>query len=289
MAKQTTGELQVRDSMRLFTREWLPDDVQTARECKAGILILHGLGEHSGRYNALAEWLTNKGFSVMAFDHRGHGGSGGSRGGLLRQSDFVAHALEILVHYKNLLGQRPFLLGHSLGGAIAASMVIERQAPVSGLILSSPALDPGLGRLQKAMLYLLESWAPDLAINNGLKLNFLSHDPAVIQAYKTDPLVHRKVTAKTVRWLVDTCERLSIPNRPLMPATLLLAAQDDRLVNPAGSESFSRHYAEADLRYHRLDGFYHEIFNESAERRSQVLGILETWLEEQLQVPRTLS
>ncbi len=279
MAKEIVSELHVRDALRLHVREWLPEGKPTRADCRAGVMIVHGLGEHGGRYADLAQWLTRRGYAVLAYDQRGHGRSGGNRGDLLRPSDFVAHGLEVLMYFKNALGRKPFLLGHSLGGAVAASMVIERQAPVAGLILSSPALEAGLKWHQKLLLSLMESVAPSTAVGNGVKARFISHDPAVVQAYLKDPLVHDRVTARTVRWLLDTCERLSVPNRPLMVPTLLMAAQDDRLVDPAGSDSFARHYAEAELTYHPLAGFYHEIFNEDSVRREQALALLGQWLD----------
>jgi alpha-beta hydrolase superfamily lysophospholipase len=279
MAKEIVSELSVRDALRIHVREWLPEGVSSRADCRAGVLMVHGLGEHSGRYAALADWFTQRGFAVMAYDQRGHGKSGGARGDLLRSSDYVAHGLEVLMHFKRSLGKRPFLLGHSLGGAVAASMVVERQAPVAGLILSSPALDAGLKRHQRILLSVMEKIAPRRAISNGLKVDYISHDPEVVKAYRSDPLVHGKVTTMPVRWLMDTCDRLAVPNRPLMVPTLLMAAQDDRLVNPAGSDSFSRHYAEADVTYHALAGYYHEIFNEDAERRAKVLALMDDWLK----------
>jgi alpha-beta hydrolase superfamily lysophospholipase len=279
MVKEISSELHVRDALRLHVKEWLPEGIASRAQCRAGVMMIHGLGEHSGRYAALADWFTRRGFAVLAYDQRGHGKSGGEKGDMLRPSDYVAHGLEVLMHFKNALGQRPFLLGHSLGGAVAASMVIERQAPVAGLILSSPALDPGLSRLQLALLALMEKMAPRMAISNGLKWKFLSHDPEVVRAYRSDPLVHDRVTTAPVRWLIDTCERLSVPNRPLMAPTLLMAAQDDRLVNPQGSDSFARHYAEAEMTYYPLEGYYHEIFNEDTVRREKVLALLGSWLD----------
>lgn len=279
MAKEITSDLHVRDALRLHIKEWLPDRVASRAQCRAGVMIIHGLGEHSGRYAALAEWFTQRDFAVLAYDQRGHGKSGGALGDMLRPSDYVAHGLEVLMHFKNALGQKPFLLGHSLGGAVAASMVIERQAPVAGLILSSPALDPGLKRMQLILLGVMEKFVPKLAVSNGLKPKYLSHDPAVVRAYLSDPLVHNRVTTRPVRWLIDTCERLAVPNRPLMVPTLLMAAQDDHLVNPQGSDSFARHYAEAEMTYHALDDYYHEIFNENTERREKVLLLLAEWLD----------
>jgi alpha-beta hydrolase superfamily lysophospholipase len=282
MAKEITSDLHVRDALRLHVKEWLPEGIAARAQCRAGVMIIHGLGEHSGRYAGLAEWFTQRGYAVLAYDQRGHGKSGGVQGDMLRLSDYVAHGLEVLMHFKTALGQRPFLFGHSLGGAVAASMVIERQAPVAGLILSSPALDPGLSRLQLMLLALMEKFAPKKAISNGLKVKYISHDPAVVAAYKSDPLVHDRVTVKPVRWLIETCERLSVPNRPLMVPTLLMAAQDDRLVNPQGSDSFARHYAEAEMTFHALEGFYHEIFNEDLARRNQALALLGEWLDKRV-------
>ena len=273
------SELNVRDGLRLHVIEWLPEGKASRADCRDGVMFVHGLGEHSGRYAELAQWFTQRGFAVLAYDQRGHGKSGGARGDIMRPTDYVAHGLEVLMYFKNALGFKPFLLGHSLGGAVAAAMVIERQAPVAGLILSSPALDAGLKWPQRTLLSVMESIAPKLAVGNGLKPRFISHDPAVVAAYQKDPLVHNKVTARTVRWLLDTCARLSVPNRPLMVPTLLMPAMDDKLVNPQGSDSFARHYAEADLTYQPMEGFYHEIFNEDSSRRAKALEVLGAWLD----------
>lgn len=253
-------------------------------EARGRVLIVHGLGEHLQRYDALARALNGAGFAVSAYDQRGHGRSPGPRGGLPAADSLCADLGAVIDTLQRLDGAAPVLLGHSMGGLVAArfvaeTLVAQRAAwsrPVPRLVLSSPALDPGMNVTQKLLLAVLGSLAPNLAVNNGLKTSWISRDPAVVRAYEQDPLVHDRVSARLVRFIVDGGHRV----RDLAPfwrtPTLLLWAGADRCVAPAGSAAFAA-AAPADVVQHQVyPGLFHEIFNEP--ERADVVSHLLRWL-----------
>ena len=177
------------------------------------------------------------------------------------------------------------LLGHSLGGLVAARFVAEALArvpstwsrTVDGLVLSSPALDPGLGTAQKLLLGLLSPLAPDLALGNGLKPEWVSRDPAVVRAYIDDPLVHDRVTPRMVRFIVDGGELVRARAAQWRVPTLLLWAGADRCVAPRGSAAFAAAAPAPVLTAHEFPRLAHEIFNEP--ERDEVLAHLTRWLQ----------
>ncbi|RQO53570.1 alpha/beta hydrolase [Variovorax sp. KBW07] len=246
---------------------------------RAVVVVVHGLGEHAGRYHALAEDLHEWGFAVWAHDHHGHGESTGARGGLpseLRLVDDLALVID------DARSQNPglalVLLGHSLGGLVAASLVGRGVRPVDGLVLSSPGLDPGLNGVQKALLAVLPRIAPNLRVGNGLDDNYLSHDAAVVQAYRDDPLTHDRIGSRLARFLAY--EGASVQQRAAdwpVP-TLLLYAGDDRLVVPAASRAFAAAAAPSGMvEAHCFESLYHEIFNEL--EAEPVFTALRRWLD----------
>ncbi len=258
-------------SLRL--REWQP-----ALGHGRGIYLLHGLGEHSARYDALARWLCARGWRVRAQDHVGHGESAGRRGVIERPDHLRVDALAMLTRFAQDLGQPPLLLGHSMGGAMAAELVLAAGAPVSGLILSSPALALRMARPLALLAAVLRKLAPTLALANGIDATKLSHDGAVVQAYLADPLDHDRICARLLGWLVDAGEAARKAAPTLAVPTLLLVAGDDRLVDPAGSRQFAASAAARWLTLHWYDSFYHELFNEITASRQRVLDDLDRWL-----------
>ncbi|MBB5270404.1 GNAT family N-acetyltransferase [Quisquiliibacterium transsilvanicum] len=243
-----------------------------------GVYLLHGLGEHVGRYDALARWFCARGWRVRGHDHAGHGRSGGRRGALRSERQLVEHARTLIEGFADTLGEPPLLLGHSMGGALAAQLVVCEGVPVRGLVLSSPALDTGIGAAQRALAALLYRLAPNLAIGNGLDPQALSHDAHVVRAYLEDPLVHDRISARLLRWLMSAGEGARRAAGSLAVPTLLQVAGADRLVNPEGSRAFARAAPEALLTMHWYEGLYHEIYNEQEADRRRVLTDLERWL-----------
>ena len=243
-----------------------------------GVYLLHGLGEHVGRYDALARWFCARGWRVRGHDHAGHGRSGGRRGALRGERQLVEHARTLIERFADTLGEPPLLLGHSMGGALAAQLVVCERIPVRGLVLSSPALDTGIGAAQRALASLLYRLAPNLGVGNGLNPQALSHDALVVRAYLDDPLVHDRISARLLRWLMSAGADARRAAGSLAVPTLLQVAGADRLVNPEGSRAFSRSAPEGLLTLHWYEGLYHEIYNEQEADRRRVLADLERWL-----------
>lgn len=242
------------------------------------VVLVHGLGEHAGRYHRLAARLHAWGFAVWAHDHHGHGGSSGARGALPGELRLVEDLARVIDDARRENPGLPLvLLGHSLGGLVAASLVARGLRPVDGLVLSSPGLDPGLSGFQKALLAVLPRIAPGLRVRNGLDDNFLSHDRAVVQAYRDDPLTHDRIGGRLARFLAYEGAVVQQAAAHWPVPTLLLYAGDDRLVVSAASRAFAAAAAPGGMvEAQCFETLYHEIFNElDAE---PVFAALQRWL-----------
>lgn len=268
------------DGESLFGRHWSP-----AQPHGGGVYLLHGLGEHCGRYQALATWLAERGWQVRAHDHHGHGRSPGLRGGMPRAGALAEDAADLVGRFASDIGRRPVLLGHSMGGALAAELVVVRRLPVEALVLSSPGLDAGLNPVQRLMLAAMLRIAPGRPIGNGLDPRRISHDPAVVEAYLADPLVHDRICARLVKWLLDAGRGAIAGADTLAVDTLMLVAGDDALVAPAGSRRFADRAPAGRVTLHWYEGLWHEVFNERAEDRARVLADLDDWLAARAPAP----
>jgi alpha-beta hydrolase superfamily lysophospholipase len=270
--------LETYDGLTLRGREW---PLALAR---GTIVVVHGLGEHIGRYAHVAAFLVARGWRVVAYDQRGHGRSGGVRARLRQGDDLLVDLGRVIDAVRAEHAAPLLLLGHSMGGLIAARFVAGALAPaaawsrpVDALVLSSPALDLGMNAMQKAMLALLGPLAPNLAVGTGLGSHWISRDAAVVAAYAADPLVHDRITARLTRFMVDAGQAVrSVAPRWRVP-TLLLYAGADRLVAPAGSAAFAAAAPPGLVTVHAFAPLFHEIFNEP--ERAEVLSILADWLD----------
>lgn len=277
MPHSTLSPFTASDGENIALRDW-PLPVGTA--LRGVVVIVHGLGEHAGRYERLAAFLNGWGFAVRAYDQYGHGESDGARGALPSANRLVEDLADILEATRQRIGARVplILLGHSLGGLVAASLVALGGSPVHALVLSSPAFDAGLNPVQRILLATLPRLAPNLAMGNGLNPRYLSHDPQVAEDYRTDPLVHDRITAQLARFIVDTGPAVLERARDWRVPTLLLYAGDDRLVNPRGSRAFAAAAPPQVVTAHCFDQLYHELFNEVGAQ--PVLAQLRQWLDE---------
>jgi alpha-beta hydrolase superfamily lysophospholipase len=266
------------EGLQLHTRHW----PATAAE-RGQLLVVHGLGEHSERYAHVAAALNAKGWDVHGWDHRGHGRSQGRRGDIPDRDALLRDTARVIDSVRRPGG--PFvLLGHSLGGVIAARFAAEALStrpaawsrPLDGLVLSSPAFNPGLSGLQTLALAVAEKLAPGLAVGNGLKPEWISRDPAVVSAYASDPLVHDRITARLTRFIVDAGKRVIADAPAWRLQTLLMWAGDDRCVAPRGSEAFAAAAPANVVATRPWPGLYHEIFNEP--EKAEVIGVLTDWL-----------
>jgi alpha-beta hydrolase superfamily lysophospholipase len=256
----------------LFTRAW-----RARGETTGSVLIAHGLGEHSGRYAHVAAFLNNAGWDVFALDHFGHGQSPGARGAMLSESHYLDN-LGLAVDWARTHSRAgPFvLLGHSMGGGLSASFVRRNVRPLDGLILSSPALDPGLGGAQRALLGLLAPVAPNLRIPNGLNAQRLCRDPQVVKAYLADRPNHNRIAVRLVKFLADEGPRSLAAASSWPIPTLLVYAGADQLVNPQGCARFAAS-GSATIESQVYPAMDHEILNDPD--KALVLARIAEWLK----------
>ena len=245
------------------------------------VLIVHGLGEHAWRYDHVAERLNSWGFAVRAYDQYGHGESMGLRGALPSTDRLLSDLAEVVDESRDRMneGTPLIVLGHSMGGLVAGRFVSLATRPIQALIMSSPALDPGLNILQKVVLAILPKLAPDARVGNGLDPAFISHDPAVVAAYKADPLVHDRISARLAVFIAENGPATIASAPSWTVPTLLLYAGADKLVNPAGSRAFAQAAPKDVVTSHCFEKLYHEIFNEKAADRAHVFEELKRWLD----------
>ncbi len=267
---------------------WHSDDALPPR---AVVLIVHGLGEHACRYDHVARQLLDWGFVVRAYDQRGHGESGGARGGLSSEALLLEDLAEVVDDTRQRARRLPrlgdpatplplILLGHSLGGLVVGRFVSLQLRPVEGLVMSSPALDPGLNALQKLMLAVVPSVAPNLRVNNGLKPEYISHDSQVVKKYLADPLVHAKVSARLAKFIATAGPATVAAASTWATPTSLMYAGADKLVNPAGSRAFAEaagRNSAGMVTSRCFDALYHELFNELDA--TPVFATLKAWLD----------
>lgn len=269
--------LQSGDGLRLYAQEWVPDE-----DMKGIVCVVHGLGEHSGRYAHFGEFLTTNAFVLNTFDLRGHGKSEGPRGHSPSLEVIYDDFSLFLEHARDLHPNQPiFLYGHSLGGMLVLDYAIREEPSINAIISTSPILRPAfeppawkitLGRVMYRIM-------PTLAMSNELDRDALSRDPKVVEAYNADPLVHDRISSRLAidmldggLWLLDNAHQLRIP-------TLLVHTSADKICSAPASQEFAQ--KAGDICTLKLwEGLYHEIHNEP--EKEDVIKFTLAWIIEQL-------
>ncbi|MFZ0042952.1 MAG: lysophospholipase [Solirubrobacteraceae bacterium] len=276
-----TGTLPGAGGRRIFWQSWTP-----AAGVRAVVVIVHGAGEHSGRYEQVAGRLTQEGYAGFALDHRGHGRSDGPRALIDRMSAAVAD-LDSLI---DLAGaEHPdapvFVLGHSMGGTIAVQYALSHQDRMAGLILSGPLAEidaPAAMRAAGRALSVLAPRLPLIGVDPGL----VSRDPEVVAAYRSDPLVHHgKLPARTVAELTAAIDAFPARAPEIIVPTLIVYGTADRLCPPSGSVMLGERIGADDLTLRSYDGLYHEVLNEP--ERERVLDDVCAWLGQRVTTTET--
>lgn len=276
--------VRTRDGLNLHLHHWPMPGAQAA---KGVAVIVHGLGEHAGRYAHVAQALHTLGWAALGCDHRGHGQSPGARGALRDHHDFLHDLAAVVDVARAAYPGRPLVLvGHSLGGAIAGRFVAAQADPreatpwareVDGLVMSSPALAIPISRLQKALLATVGQLTPDVAVGNGLKPEWICHNPATVAAYLADPLVHDRVTGRLSSWLLKAGKEVRQRAAGWRTPTLLMWGAEDRCVRPEGSQAFAQAAPRDVVQSQPWPQLSHEIFNELEQ--AQVLQAMTTWVQ----------
>jgi lysophospholipase len=252
------GTLSSGDGTRLAWRAW---PVATPR---AVLAVVHGLGEHAGRYVRLAEAMASRGYACYALDLRGMGRSDGRRGHVDRWRQWVDDCAAFHDMVRERSGDvEVVLLGHSFGGVVVASAVLDGAVRPRRFVLSNPAFRPAvvvpgwkllLGRATSGLV-------PTLTLSNEVDAALLSRDPAVAVEYAADPLVHDRISSRLFTEWVAASERALARAGDLAIPCLLIVSEDDRIIDREGSLGFARR-AGAHARVVSYPGRYHEPFND---------------------------
>ncbi|CAD5244492.1 alpha/beta hydrolase [Thermococcus camini] len=246
-------------------------------EAKLGwVVLVHGLGEHSGRYGRLIRELNDAGFAVYTFDWPGHGKSPGKRG-----HTSVEEAMEIIDGIIDEIGEKPFLFGHSLGGLTVIRYAETRPDKIRGVIASSPALakSPETPGFMVALAKFLGKVAPGVVLSNGLKPELLSRNPEAVKRYVEDPLVHDRISAKLGRSIFVNMEPAHREAGKIKVPVLLIIGTGDVITPPDGSRRLLEELTVEDKTLREFEGAYHEIF-EDPEWADEFHGTIVKWLVE---------
>lgn len=243
---------------------------------KATILLVHGLGEHMGRYTHVAQFLQAAGYAVFGYDHHGHGLSSGLKGSLPENNQMVDDLQFVIAHVRSQVTGPLVLLGHSMGGLIAAEAAIQHQERIDLLVMSSPALGADTNLLQKLLLLILPSMFQNVRVDNGIKTQWVSRDERVVRDYQNDHLVHRKISARLASWIFRTGEKIVQQADSWEVPTLLLYSGNDKLVRSKSSDLFAESAPSHLVEAHCFKDMYHEILNDP--EKEKVLTTLVKWL-----------
>lgn len=277
------------DGLQLYCRAWAPADPVGV------VVIVHGLAEHGGRHGETAAFLARNGWAVYAGDLRGHGRSPDMPGaGRVHVNRFTDYFLDVAALTGLARTHHPrlplYLLGHSMGGLITLSYVLEKPQGLAGAVISSPALGvhpdfkpPAILRL---LVRVLDRLAPRLRFPSDLDTEAISRDPNVVRAYIEDPLVSRKVSARWYAEILRAMDRAHAHAGQLQLPVLLMQSGSDRLVDPAAPARWAEAAPAGRVERVNWEGLYHEMFNEP--EKSEVRGRTLEWLQARLgQSPAT--
>ncbi len=286
MEQLERGFLSRPGGVSIFYRWTLPPDAGPSTPC---VLLVHGFGEHCGRYGHVAQRLVEAGYAVLRFDYRGHGQSSGPRGHVLHFDDYLndlegAHEL-----LRRRFPSAPlFLLGHSQGGLITLLAVVERRFPnLAGAVVTSPFLGFALRVpfyklvVGKAMSRVL----PALSLPTGLDAALVCRVPAVVQAYRDDPLVHGVASSRWLTEVIAAHERVFAGAGQVVTPLLVLQAGDDRIVDPAATTRFVERLPKGIGSYRVHPDLYHEILNE--DEGLDIVDAIAAWTDQNLPAPAT--
>jgi len=268
----TTDTATTRDGIRILTRHW------PAVSPRAGVLLVHGLGEHSGRYEHVGEQLAAAGLETFGWDHRGFGASGGERAWIDRWSQFHDDVEDRLTAVRAALPGRPVVLyGHSMGGLIALGYAVSDRPAPDRLVLSAPGIDDAVAAWKHALAPILARIVPHLRIANGIGPAMLSRDPARQEAARTDPLMlDASTTAFGAHAFAEQARVRAAAARLTIP-TLVIHGLDDPIVPPASSEALA---ALPGVTRRAYAGVRHELHNEP--EGPQILADVIGWIDDQL-------
>lgn len=263
--KNTILKWKSKDDLNIFGQKWENDQIQP----KAVICLVHGFGEHSSRYELVAQFFTDHQYAVIAYDHRGHGRSEGKKGHFPSYNEFI-NDVELLVqqagiHFPNL---PQIVYGHSMGGNVVANYAIKRNPKVAGIILSSPffntAFQPPAIKLAAGRL--MRNWIPTFSLPSGLDVNAISRDKEVVKKYSNDPLVFDSISSKMGIELIEFGQEAIQNASKLSLPTLIFHGTADQLTSYESTQQFVAN-AGKNVTFIPYEGLFHECHNEPEKEK----------------------
>lgn len=273
-----TFNFKTNDGLTLLGRVW-----QTTGTPKGIINLVHGLGEHSGRYAHVAEALTKTGYNLISFDLRGHGLSEGKRGHTPDYEHIMDDVSLFLKKSNEFFGaDHPhFLYGHSLGGTIVLNYALRRKPKLSGVISTDPALRLSFEppKIKLVLGKIMADLMPTFSMTNSMDYDALSRDAAIVKAYQTDASVHYMISAKLVMELFDSGKYAMDHATEWTLPLLLMHGSADRISSCKASEEFAQKAGDC-VTFKEWEGYYHEIHNDIG--KEDVIAYMIDWLNSKI-------
>jgi alpha-beta hydrolase superfamily lysophospholipase len=268
--------------IRLSTGKILRGIIKSPGEkIRAGIILIHGIGEHVGRYSHWIDRLCENGYGFVGVDLPGHGRSDGIRGHI-RNYSLTDEMLDFLIaeYKKTFPGIPVFIYGHSLGGGIVLQYILSKNPDIKGAIVTSPWLRLSFEPDRKKVILarVIKNLLPSLIQPSGLIVKYISHDQKVVDAYISDPLNHDKISVGLFSSAVSAAQYSLRHAGELKIPLLLMHGSDDQLTSPQGCRDFAAKTKMAELKI--WDGGYHELHNEPF--KEEVFSYIAKWLEKQI-------
>lgn len=274
MNKETSeSSFKSKDNHRIYYQTW------KAKKPKGVLIFVHGLNEHSGRYQNPINHFVKAGYTLYLLDQRGHGKSDGPRSFIADFNSF----LEDLDQFTKLVAKKEaglplFMVGHSMGGQIVLNYVGKYNPPLKGFLTSSANIQMAIrvSAIKKKLGLLAAKIIPSFSLLNEVDPKWISRDPEVVRAYKKDPLVSKKLTLSLASAILRNQEKLmGLASKIKLPA-FLMHSGDDHICAAEGSQKFFEQLASKDKQIKIYEGFYHELFNEFG--KETVFEDMEKWL-----------
>lgn len=266
------------DGVPIFAQTWKPD---SAHKPKAVVALVHGIGEHSGRYAHVAEAFVNAGYAFSAFDHRGHGKSGGP---ILYAPSYEHMRKDIDSHIQHTRERFPgaplVIYGHSMGGSLVLSWLFSRKPDVACAIASSPGLGSGTPQPPLKILFgrIMSRIIPTLVIPTGFPMTGLSHDPEVEARSKADPTCREGISVRLGLEILAAGDWIRAQKSVSVPL-LIMQGTVDKFVDPQMTITFTKELS-GDVTLKVWDGLYHELHNET--EKAAVIGYMIGWADSRL-------
>ncbi len=261
---------------KMFAQKWTPD-----RSIKASIILIHGFGEHSSRYNNMAKFYCDHHIQVLAFDIYGHGQSEGVRGHVPDQFTYFNDLDDFVKQTKKDVLEKPvFLYGHSMGGMIVLAYVLKNHPDFTGVITTSPLIDTAkpMDGFTKTLAKIMNVLAPRMVMDSGLDRNYLSRDKEIVNAYNADPYVFGKVSTRLGSFMIDTEKFIREHAAEFDKPLLMMVGTDEKIVSKPEIDAFMQSVPQGT--YKIWDGYYHELHNEP--EKEKVFEYTLAWMKDHM-------